>query len=82
MLAIVNSGQETIQEISNLDMTFYKMFMSPITTLEQRKRDQQKDLLAGNLFCNPDFDMPNEGYLSLLETIALKPKKKHLKKVI
>jgi len=26
--------------------------------------------------------MPDEGYLSLLETLALKPKKKHLKKII
>ena len=38
-------------------------------------------MLAGNLF-KKDFEMPTEGYISLLETLALHPKKKHLKKII
>lgn len=78
---MVNSSLETNEKISNLDLTFYKMFMSPITTYNERVQNQKTDLLAGNLF-KKDFEMPTEGYISLLETMALKPKKKHLKKIV
>jgi hypothetical protein len=62
----------------NPEIILYKMFMSPIYSKEMRQ-GQGANLLTGNLF---DSTMPEEVYSSLLGTLALKPKKKHLKKVI
>lgn len=62
-------------------MLLYKLFMSPITTQNLRKLKDKDDLLAGNLFARPGIKLDSRVYKSLLETIALFPKKKHLKKV-
>ena len=51
--------------------------MSPIYTEKERK--ESNNILAGNLF---DWKLTTLGYESLLQTLALKPKKKHLKKLI
>ena len=77
---MVNSDIEMNEIIPNIELIFYKMFMSPITTRDEKLQNQAKDILAGNLFT--EFEMPVEGFISLLETIALNPKKKHLKKII
>jgi len=56
------------------------MFCSPASTKEDRKgHDRGDHILLGNLF---PHSMTYFGYRSLLETLLLKPKKKHLKKVI
>lgn len=56
------------------------MFCSPITTKEIRKGSN--DLLEGNLFTKNGLSLGPAVYRSLLETVALKPKKKHFKKII
>jgi len=39
-------------------------------------------LLAGNLFARDGINLGPQAYRSLLETVALHPKKKHFKKII
>ena len=58
------------------------MFVSPITTMKERKKQDGDDLLAGNLFFNQDLKMPKQAYESLLQSVALNPKKKHYKKIL
>jgi len=53
------------------------MFMSPIYSKEAGKNSD--DILDGNLFT---FKLTRQGYQSLLESIAIHPKKKHMKKLI
>lgn len=61
-------------------MMFYKMFFSPLSTKEQRKGAE--DLLEGNLFAKDGINLGPQVYRSLLETMALYPKKKHYKKLM
>lgn len=61
-------------------MILYKLFMSPISTKAKRKKSNE--LLAGNIFAKEGIDLSTDVYQSLLETLALKPKKKHYKKLI
>ena len=64
-------------------MLFYRMFTSPITTKEQRKgKDTNENLLIGNIFSEKNVSLSYFGYKSLLETLIIKPKKKHFKKVV
>lgn len=79
-LAMINSAYELNDYIPNIEMVFYRIFMSPITTKDERK--ESEDLLEGNLFCKEGIDLPNEVYRSLLETMVLYPKKKHFKKLL
>lgn len=58
------------------------MFTSPITTQAERKKQDKDNLLAGNIFKDSEMKMPHEAYVSLLQTVALKPKKKHYKKIL
>ena len=58
------------------------MFVSPITTKEERKKSDKDDLLVGNLFTQEGLQLSSPAYRSLLETVALHPKKKHFKKVL
>lgn len=60
----------------------FKIFVSPRTTLAERKAGDKDDLLTGNLFTKPGVKLGKSVYKSLLETVALQPKKKHLKKII
>jgi len=82
ILSLINSSYELNEMIPNAELIFYKMFTSPITTKAERKAGQEDDLLAGNLFHNTSFKMPKQAYKSLLQTVALNPKKKHYKKII
>jgi len=77
-LSIVNSAYEVNDLIPNIELVLFKMFTSPMTTKEQRRG--AKDLLEGNLFRGVTLD-PTV-YESLLESIAMNPKKKHFKKII
>jgi len=79
-LSITNSAYQLNDLIPNIELVFYKMFCSPITTKEIRKGSN--DLLEGNLFTKNGLSLGPAVYRSLLETVALKPKKKHFKKII
>lgn len=59
---------------------FFNLFTSPITTYNLRKDEESKDILAGNLFTK--IGLGNRLYKSLLQTVAVNPKKKHIKKII
>jgi len=63
-------------------MVFYRMFCSPITTKEQRKNNDNGNILYGNIFAEKEVSLTYFGYKSLLETLLLFPKKKHFKKVV
>lgn len=59
------------------------MFCSPLTTKDERAGGKDhEDLLIGNIFAQKQVPLTYFGYKSLLETLVLDPKKKHLKKVI
>jgi len=79
---MINSAYELNDIIPNIEMVFFRMFASPITTKAERKMNEAEDVLAGNLFQDDDFKMPKQAYISLLQSVALKPKKKHFKKIL
>lgn len=82
VLSLINSAYELNEIIPNAELVFFKMFTSPLSTKAQRKMGDGDDLLAGNLFSNTGFKMPKQAYMSLLHSVALRPKKKHYKKII
>lgn len=61
---------------------FYRIFCSPISTKELRKAQESEDILAGNIFAKDGMNLGSSVYRSLLETVALHPKKKHFKKIV
>jgi hypothetical protein len=79
-LSMINSAYELNDIIPNIELMFYNIFCSPLITKEQRKG--KEDLLEGNLFTLPQMNLGSAVYKSLLETVALHPKKKHFKKII
>lgn len=79
---MLNSTYELNDIIPNIELLFYKMFISPISTKRQRKNGDGDELLAGNLFHEQDMNMPEQAYKSLLQSVALQPKKKHFKKIL
>lgn len=80
--SMISSAYELNELIPNIELLFFKIFCSPITTAEQRKEDDKEDLLAGNIFAKKDINLGSIAYRSLLETVALYPKKKHFKKIL
>lgn len=69
--------------IPNIELLLYKMFCSPMTTKEQRKQvDDKVKPLAGNIFAEKRMAMHPDVYRSLLETLTMRPNKKHFKKVV
>ena len=80
IVAMLNQSYELNSMIPNVEYMFYKMFFSPLTTEDQRKDNE--DLLAGNLFAQKQMQIHPLIYKNLLETLTLKPKKKHFKKLI
>ncbi len=82
IISLVNSSYELNSLIPNVEMLFYRMFCSPLTTKEDRKDKDQENVLYGNIFAQKQVSLTYFGYKSLLETLVLDPKKKHLKKVI
>ena len=83
VIALINSAYELNSLIPNVELLFYKMFCSPITTKADRAGgNDREDVLLGNIFAQKKVSITYFGYKSLLETLVLDPKKKHLKKVI
>ena len=83
LLSMINSAYELNDVIPNIEMVLFKMFVSPVSTYAERKKKDGEDLLAGNLFNGlKDFKMPKQVYISLLQSVALYPKKKHFKKIL
>ena len=83
VIALVNSAYELNALIPNVEMLFYRMFNSPLTTKEERANGNDKEnVLVGNIFAQKQVPLTYFGYKSLLETLVLDPKKKHLKKVV
>ena len=66
--------------IPNIELLIYKMFFSPLATRESSQGSN--DLLDGNLFADKKMCLPMDVYTSLLQTLAIRPKKKHYKKMI
>jgi hypothetical protein len=79
---MVNSAYELNSLIPNVEMLFYRMFCSPLTTKEDRLGKDKENVLYGNIFAQKQVPLTYFGYKSLLESLVLEPKKKHLKKVI
>jgi hypothetical protein len=79
-LALVNSPYELNEMIPNIELLLFKIFTSPMYNKAARKAGDSDDLLVGNLFRGVNFK-PSV-YRSLLETVALQPKKKHFKKIM
>lgn len=83
IIALVNSSYELNALIPNAEKLFYRIFCSPITTKEERANGKDREnILLGNIFAQKQVPLTYFGYKSLLETLVLDPKKKHLKKVI
>lgn len=83
IIALINSAYELNSLIPNVELLFYRMFCSPITTKAERAGGNDRDnVLLGNIFAEKKVSVTYFGYKSLLETLVLDPKKKHLKKVI
>lgn len=65
--------------IPNTHLVFYNMFCSPKINKEERKSLEDKNLLAGNIF---NHSVSSIGYKSLLHSVLITGKKKHLKKIL
>lgn len=69
--------------IPNIEWMLYKIFFSPLSTEEERKSGNDRDnLLLGNLFAAKQMQLPMEFYRSLLQSLMIKGKKKHFKKLV
>lgn len=79
-ISLVHQAYELNEVVSNGEMLLYKIFTSPDLTKDTRAGSD--DLLAGNLFAHDGIKLGASVYKSLLETVALYPKKKHLKKIV
>lgn len=83
ILSMLNSAYELNEFIPNIEMMFFKMFVSPVSTKQLRKQQDKDDLLVGNIFHDQEsFKMPKQAYISLLQSVSIQPKKKHYKKII
>ena len=80
ILAMINQSYEINQFIPNIELLLYKIFFSPISTEAERKGS--KDLLQGNIFAAKDMKIHPLIYKSLLQTMTVRPKKKHFKKIV
>jgi len=50
IISLVNSSYELNGLIPNVEMLFYRMFCSPLTTREDRKGKDTENVLYGNIF--------------------------------
>lgn len=80
LLSMINHSYEVNQTIPNIELIIYKIFFSPLSTMEARKTS--KDLLEGNIFAKKGMKMHPMIYKNLLQTLTVRPKKKHFKKVV
>ena len=79
-LSLISQAYQLNDIIPNVELIFYKIFCSPITSKDTRKGSEE--LLEGNLFAREGMNLGSQVYRSLLETVALYPKKIHVKKII
>ena len=80
---MINQAYKLNEQIPNIELLLYKMFFSPLTTKELRKKENDKvKLLVGNIFSDKDMSLHPDVYRSLLETMTMRPNKKHYKKII
>ena len=83
IISLINSSYELNSLIPNVELLFYRMFCSPITTKAERAGGNDRDnVLVGNIFAQKKVSITYFGYKSIIETLVLDPKKKHLKKVV
>ena len=83
LLSVIHQSYELNALIPNIEWMLYKIFFSPITTQEVRRSGNDRDnLLLGNLFAAKQMHLPLDFYRSLLQTLMIKEKKKHFKKLI
>lgn len=83
LLAMIHQAYRLNEHIPNIELLLYKMFCSPIATKELRKEvDDKVKLLAGNIFAEKGMSMHPDVYRSLLETLTMRPNKKHFKKIV
>lgn len=80
LLSMINQSYELNQFIPNIELMIYKIFMSPISTEAERK--EATNLLEGNLFAEKKMKMHPLIYKNLLQTLTVRPKKKHYKKIV
>lgn len=57
ILSMINSAYQLNEHIPNVELLFYRIFCSPITTKEQRKEQEGSDILAGNIFAKPGINL-------------------------
>ncbi len=83
IISMVSQAYELNSLIPNIELVFYRIFCSPISTKDERKNGgDRENVLHGNIFADKKTSLTYFGYKSILETLVLEPKKKHLKKVI
>ena len=82
LTSLINSAYEINDFVPNAEQMFFNIFVSPVTTKKMRKGTDSEDLLVGNLFKQNDLVLPKQIYKSLIETVALKPNKRHYKRII
>lgn len=81
LLSMIYQRYELNSLIPNIELLLSKMFFSPLSTRELRE-GEKNHLLYGNLFAAKKVSLPEEVYRSLLQTLLVKPKKKHFKKLL
>ena len=80
---MINQAYKLNEHIPNIELLLFKIFCSPMSTKELRKElDDKVKPLAGNIFADKKMSLHPDVYRSLLETLTMRPSKKHFKKVI
>ena len=85
LLSMINQAYALNEYIPNIELLLFKMFVSPIRTRDVRKeaeaKNKENSILIGNIFAEKGFNLHEDVYRSLLETLTMRPKKKHFKKL-
>lgn len=80
---MINQSYKLNEHIPNIELLLFKIFCSPMTTKELRKESDDKvKPLVGNIFAEKNISLHPDVYRSLLETLTMRPSKKHFKKLI
>lgn len=80
VLSMVLNNLKLNADIPNIELLFFHVFMSPKINQAARKEfEAVGNYIDGNIFKN---HLTRIGYLSLLRTVTITGKKKHLKKIL
>mmetsp|Transcript_4313 Transcript_4313/g.7289 ORF Transcript_4313/g.7289 Transcript_4313/m.7289 type:complete len:464 (-) Transcript_4313:184-1575(-) len=93
LIAMIEMAYKLNQIIPNPELQIYNIFSSPLLTFSTRKSERNSRLeresldvgdkiLMGNLFVQNKIPLRAPIYHSLLETLTVRPKKKHYKKLV